>query len=179
MSSSTTKAADYKRVVEQAEIVFIGAVGSRFHVEEDYDEEHQESEKFIDQTLVRDGGYDPETNLLEGFVQCRVWMTKAGAKKAKTPDEAFDNALFACEIVYRAVFQISGEHEEATLGQFFERTAPFATWAYFRSHVAQMASAACIKVPILPIKKQFYPLESSGAYRTTSPETRKMAGGSK
>jgi preprotein translocase subunit SecB len=111
--------------------------------------------------------YDPAAEMLLGYIQCRIWMNKASDKTLETKpslDEAFEKSLFSISAKYFVAFKIEGSHEKGCVDSFYERTAPFTAWPYFRALVAQLAAAANLEIPVLPIKRVLVPFKSGGGY---------------
>lgn len=163
-----SQAAEYNEAVKQATLLGIMLTSSSFDVTNDFRDEHEQSDKYIDQTIVGSPDFDAEEGLLIGMVRCRVWMISAAQReelKDAQPDEVFASSFFAVEAIYDVIFKVSGEHETSTLEAFFEKMAPFAVWPYFRSHLATVSAEAALNVPILPIKKLFHPVKAAGGYR--------------
>lgn len=170
MADPQAKSDLYAKAVEQASLTDIMLTASTFAVSHEFHDFYEGAQKFVDQSLVEEPHYDTEQGLLVGAVRCRVWMNKGDYDLAEDEDDgAFHAAIFAVEATYGVVFVIPGEHDDETIRTFFERMAPFATWPYFRTHLAQTASAAGLEIPILPIKKLFHPVKAAGGYTDSNP----------
>jgi hypothetical protein len=177
MADIPSKADTYNEAVDRAELLEVLLESSSFKVDHEFRGEEEASDKFINQRIDEKPDYDPESQMLFGTVRFRVWMNRPEdkAEEAESADESFGSGRLSIETLYVVVFRVTGSHSSDTLSKFFERTAPFSAWPYFRSLVAQFAAASRLEIPILPIKRLSVPFKTGGDYTDVSPAERTIA----
>lgn len=168
MTKSENSDVSYARVVKKALLEDVLLSASSFKASIEYKANPAGVQRLLNSS-VKNWHY--EAGLLIGEVQCNVWINRADAKETDSgaidtaiEEPNLDKCLFSVETLYTVVFKVPGEHRQETIKAFFDRMAPFAVWPYFRTHVATLASAAQMDVPVLPIKKLFQSVETAGTY---------------
>lgn len=84
-------------------------------------------------------GYEKDDGLLAGAFAWDVVVKKGNTK------------LLSAQATYMVAYGDVPDVDEEPAFAFVERVGRFATYPYFRSHVAHMASQAGADVPVLPV----------------------------
>lgn len=165
MTNLTERTEKYNTIVGHAELRQICLVRSEFSVNPHYFELYEEADKFIENNILDEPAFVEDEGVLLGQVRCCLWMSHAELLDQHEPIEGLEkDRLLNIQADYLVAFDIPELAEPSLFSSFFKRTAVFSVWAYFRSHVATIASEAGIEVPILPIKRLHYPIDSSEVY---------------
>jgi hypothetical protein len=169
MSEETrSKAEQYNAVVAKARLLDVMLTSSNFSVAHGFRGNEGDAAKFLDEACDAPS-YLIEDHMVFGEVRFRVWMAEQGDDLSKHKDgEAFFKASpLQIEANYIVAFDLPGEHDEDNVVSFFQRTAAFTAWPYFRAIIAQFSAASEVEIPILPIKQLSVPFRTGAGYAGT------------
>ncbi len=137
----------YNEAVKEAKLLDIRLTESKWAFDLSMLREMDELQKFTNQSILEAPHFSPETGRLVGKVLCRLLIT---ANLAVDEPDASQAAL-DCESSYVVAFEVPKAFTSHNANQFFESTAKFAVWPYFRSHVANLAAQSRLELPPLPL----------------------------
>lgn len=143
----------YNEAVKEAKLLDIRLTESKWAFDLSMLREMDKLQKFTNQSILEAPHFSPETGRLVGKVLCRLLITANSAvdePDANTQTDASQAAL-DCESSYVVAFEVPKAFTSHNANQFFESTAKFAVWPYFRSHVANLAAQSRLELPPLPL----------------------------
>lgn len=137
----TVSNGDYSAAVEAAELRDIRLIGCAFNSSPEAFV-RIDGCKYTYGCEVSDSFYDDEAKLLTGWVVCDA-AAKVGRKR-----------VMGLKATYLVVYDIDGDPLEEAAKKFVHHVGCFAVYPYFRSHFAEVASQAGLRIPPLPIMKE-------------------------
>lgn len=112
-----------------------------------------ELQKFTHQSIADEPYFSPENGQLIGKVLCfLVIATDSSVLESEGGlEDAASQAAIICQANYIVAFDVPKNFSIGDARAFFESTAKFAVWPYFRSHVATLAAQSRLELPPLPL----------------------------
>ena len=113
--------------------------------------------KMLDQKVTEGPHYDPDDGLMLGKVRCRLWVPVGAQNEGPNSEDQEKDVVEAanileCEANFVVAFKLEHPVSNVDATRFFESTAGFAVWPYFRSHIASMAAQSRVNLAPLPLK---------------------------
>ena len=145
--------ANYNEAVKEAKLLDIRLTESNWTFDLSMLGDMHQLKKYTDQSIAGEPHFSPDSGRLIGKVLCNLLITPSEASddpEANTQSATGQNAVF-CKAEYIVVFDVPKSFTSDDATKFFESTAKFAVWPYFRSHVASLAAQARLELPPLPL----------------------------
>jgi hypothetical protein len=145
--------ANYNEAVKEAKLLDIRLTESSWTFDLSMLGDMQQLKKYTDQSIAGEPHYSPDSGRLIGEVLCNLLIKPSeasGDPGADTQSTTGQNAVF-CKAAYIVVFDVPKTFTSDDAKKFFESTAKFAVWPYFRSHVANLAAQSRLELPPLPL----------------------------
>jgi len=143
----------YNQAVKEAKLLDIRLTESNWEFDLSKLREIGQLQKFTNQSILDAPHFSPENGQLLGKVVCNLLITPNTATDepdVEAQTETSQAAVF-CEATYIVAFDVPKTFTSDDAAKFFESTAKFAVWPYFRSHVANLAAQSRLELPPLPL----------------------------
>lgn len=143
----------YNEAVKAAKLLDIRLTDSNWAFDLSMLREIDGLEKYTDQSIPDEPHLSQENGRLIGNVACRLLITPSLASDGAEADIEIEasQAAVLCEARYLVAFDVPKTFTLRDASKFFESTAKFAVWPYFRSLVANLAAQSRLELPPLPL----------------------------
>lgn len=143
----------YNQAVKEAKLLDIRLTESSWEFDLSKLREIGQLQKFTNQSILDAPHFSPADGQLLGKVVCNLLIapnmaTDEADEEAQT--ETRQAAVF-CQATYIVAFDVPKTFTSDEATKFFESTAKFAVWPYFRSHAANLAAQSRLELPPLPL----------------------------
>jgi len=144
----------YNEAVKEAKLLDIRLTESNWEFDLSMLKQIDQLQKFTDQSISDTPHFSSEDGRLFGKVLCSLLITPNSETDGSDPDAQTEasQAAVSCEATYVVAFDVPKTFTSDDATKFFESTAKFAVWPYFRSHVANLAAQSRLELPPLPLK---------------------------
>jgi hypothetical protein len=143
----------YNEAVKTAKLLDIRLTESNWAFDLSMLREIDSLEKYTDQSIPDEPHLSPENGRLIGNIVCSLMITPNLASYEAGADTQIDasQAAVFCKAKYLVAFDVPKTFTQGDANKFFESTAKFAVWPYFRSLVANLAAQSRLELPPLPL----------------------------
>lgn len=154
----------YNQAVKEAKLLDIRLTESNWEFDLSRLQEIDQLQKFTGQSILDEPYFSPEEGRLVGKVVCNLLITLNPMTEGTDVDAQSEEsqAVVDCHATYVVAFEVPKTVTPENAVTFFESTAKFAVWPYFRSHVANLAAQSRLELPPLPLKTLLQRIRGDG-----------------